>query len=137
MKKFTYLQLTVLITRASPSMRADCSEASRKMLSLLPDMVSDSEEPYNGIIWMLVCCPFTPLLVLFGEILSNCQGPSEANQKSLAAMEKVPAYLKAMGFRNTLAGKLIHIAEALVVHASKLVRYEGKSSSGPADSSCH
>lgn len=131
MRRFTYLQMTVLITRASPTFRADCIDASRKMLSLLPDMVSDSEEPYNGIIWMLVCCPFTPLLVLFGEILANGQGPSEANQQSLEAMEKVPAYLRAMGFRNTLAKKLIHIAETLVMHANAAVQSQGRSDKGP------
>ena len=89
-------------------------------------MVSDSEEPYNGIIWMLVCCPFTPLLVLFGEILSNGQGASEANLQSLDAMEKMPAYLQAMGFRNTLAKKLVHIAESLVAHANAVVASSGK-----------
>lgn len=127
MRRFTYLQMTVVITKASPTFKADCIDASRRMLSLLPDMVSDSEEPYNGIIWMLVCCPFTPLLVLFGEVLSNGQGASEANVQSLDAMEKVPAYLKAMGFRNSLAKKLIHIAEALVAHANTVISTSSKS----------
>lgn len=129
MRRFTYLQMIVLITRASSSMKADCVDASRKMLNLLPCMVSDSEEPYNGIIWMLVCCPFTPLLVLFGEILSNSKVTTETKLENLDAMEKVPEYLRAMGFRNTLAKKLVHIAEALVAHANTVVR--GESTSQP------
>jgi hypothetical protein len=91
------------------------------MLHLLPDLVSDSEEVYNGIVWQLVCCPFTPFLALFGEILAN-KGPKlEADWQALAAMQELPTFLKKMGVRNSLAAKLEHIAVVIVRHAESAV----------------
>ena len=88
-------------------------------------MVSDSEEPYNGIVWQLLCCPFTPFLALFGEILSSGKGESEENEDALAAMEQLPLYLGMMSSRNSLAAKLERIAAVFVQHARSVVHPQG------------
>jgi len=111
-------------------MKAETTESAKEMLHLLRHLVSDSEEVYNGIVWQLVCCPFTPFLTLFGEILAN-KGPKlDADRQALAAMQELPVFLKKMGLRNTLAGKLERIAVVIVQHAESVVdtpqcKYEG------------
>lgn len=91
------------------------------MLHLLESMVSDSEEPYNGVVWQLLCGPFTPFLTLFGEILSNGQRASEGNKEALTAMEQLPTFLNKMSVRNSLAGKLERTAVVLVEHARSVI----------------
>jgi hypothetical protein len=106
-------------------MKAETTQSSKKMLHLLRDLVSDSEEVYNGIVWQLVCCPFTPFLTLFGEILAN-KGPKlDADREALAAMQELPLFLKNMGLRNTLAAKLERIAVVIVQHAESVVGAPG------------
>jgi hypothetical protein len=72
-------------------------------------------------VWQLVCCPFTPFLVLFGEILANKGPKQEADWQALAAMQELPAFLRKMGVRNTLAAKLERIAVVIVRHAESVV----------------
>jgi hypothetical protein len=102
-------------------MKAETIQSAKEMLHLLRDLVSDSEEVYNGIVWQLVCCPFTPFLALFGEILANKGAKQEADWQALAAMKELPAFLKKMGVRNSLAAKLEHIAVVIVRHAESVV----------------
>lgn len=92
---------------------------------MLHDMVSDSEEPYNGIIWQLVCCPFTPMLVLFGDILSDGEGKLEEHKEALVAMQQLPAFLSGMSIRHSLAAKLQRIAEVFVQHATSVIASRG------------
>lgn len=102
-------------------MKAETTQSSKEMLYLLRDLVSDSEEVYNGIVWQLVCCPFTPFLALFGDILANKGTKQEADRQALAAMEELPVFLKKMGLRNTLAAKLERIAVVIAQHAQSIV----------------
>ena len=119
--EFNRHYLLVTIGRVSSNMKAETIQSAKEMLYLLRDLVSDSEEVYNGIVWQLVCCPFTPFLALFGEILAN-KGPKlEADWQALAAMQELPAFLKKMGVRNSLAAKLEHIAVVIVRHAESVV----------------
>jgi hypothetical protein len=106
-------------------MKAETTQSSKKMLHLLKDLVSDSEEVYNGIVWQLVCCPFTPFLTLFGEILANKGPKHDADMQALAAMQELPLFLKSMGLRNTLAAKLERIAVLIVQHAESVVNAPG------------
>lgn len=73
-------------------MKTESIDASKQMLHLLENMVSDSEEPYNGLVWLLLCGPFTPLLTLFGEVINNKQGGSTQNKDAMAAMEQLPIF---------------------------------------------
>jgi hypothetical protein len=114
-----------------------CIDASKKMLHVLEHLVSDSEEGFNGyvspvernttvlavvltqasIIWQLVCGPFVPFLLLHSVILLNGKGGSEENQEALAAMERLPVFLKEMSIRNSLARKLEKVAVVFVKQA--------------------
>jgi hypothetical protein len=100
-------------------MKAQCIDYSKTLLYLLGDMVSDSQEPFNGIIWHLICCPFTPFLILFSEILS---GHSD-NELLLDAVEQFPIFLGKMGLRNSLALKLERVATVLFKHAQSVIRH--------------
>lgn len=122
---FSYQYLLVLLARSSRRMRTQCIDSSKQILHLLKDMVSDSEEPYNGIVWQLLCCPFTPFLTLFGEILSNGKGESEENREHLAAIEQLPVFLRQMSLRNSLAAKLEAIAVVFVQHARSVIHPQG------------
>lgn len=102
-------------------MKAETIQSAKEMLRLLKDLVSDSEEVYNGIVWQLVCCPFTPFLALFGEILATKGPKQEADWQALAAMQELPAFLKKMGVRNSLAAKLEHVAVVILRHAESVV----------------
>jgi hypothetical protein len=84
-------------------------------------MAPESKEPYHPIIWQLVCCPFTPLLILFCDILSNGKRNLEENKEALAAMERLPSYLKDISSRNSLAGSLESIAKVFVQHARSVI----------------
>lgn len=106
-------------------MRTQCIDSSKQMLRLLEYMVSDFEELYIGIVWQLLCGPFTPFLELFGEIVSNGKGGSEENQDALAAMEQLPVYLRKMSSRNSLAAKLERIAVVFVQHAKSVMHPQG------------
>ena len=127
MTEHQHQYLLVLLARASPSRKAECIDASIGMLNTLDSMVSDSEEPFNGIIWQLVCCPFTPFLSLFGDVISNGHGESESNLALLHAMEKLPVFLTKMSVRNSLAGNLKRIAVVFVQQARDTMRSEGVS----------
>lgn len=114
--EFNRHYLLVLLGRSSGRLDPETIQHAKEMLYLLKFLVSDSEEVYNGIVWQLVCCPFTPFLTLFGRLLDN-GGDVEA----LAAMKELPVFLKNMGRRNTLAAKLTDVASTFVKHAESLV----------------
>ena len=119
--KFNRHYLLVTICRTSSGMKAETTQSSKEMLHLLRDLVSDSEEVYNGIVWQLVCCPFIPFLSLFGDILANTGPNQDADWQALAAMQELPIFLNKMGVRNTLASKLERIAVVIVRHAESVV----------------
>jgi len=119
--EFNRHYLLILLGRSSGKLEPETITHAKEMLYLLKQLVSDSEEVYNGIVWQLVCCPFTPFLVLFGQILDNRSSSRRDNVESLAAMRELPVFLEAMGRRNTLASKLHMIAEVFVDHAESMV----------------
>lgn len=82
------------------------------------------------MIWQLVCCPFTPMLILFRSILSRQKRGSKGNWEALAAMEQLPNYLKEMGPRNSLASALKKIAKIFVQHARSIVHDSESTQSG-------
>ena len=102
-----------------------CIDSSKQMLRLLKDMVSDSEESYNGMVWHLICAPFTAFLALFGEALSNGKGGSRENMDALDAMGQLPIFLREMSLRNSLATKLERIAADLMQHARSVIHAQG------------
>lgn len=126
-QEFHYNYLTVLLIRSKPTLREECVSASQRALFLLNDLVSDSNEVYNGIVWALLYCPFTPFFVLFGHVLSTRKISS--NERSLEAMEKLSTFLARMRPRHPRAAKLQTIAAALVKYArAVLTKSAGKAS---------
>jgi hypothetical protein len=119
--EFHFLYLTILLARSSPYMLEQCLDAAKKMLHLLSDMAPECKEPYHPIIWQLVCCPFTPLLILFRYILSNGKRNLKENKEALAAIEQLPSYLKDLSSRNSLASSLEGIARVFVQHARSVI----------------
>jgi len=115
--QFNRHYLLVLLGRSSGNLEPETISHAKEMLYLLKYLVSDSEEVYNGIVWQLVCCPFTPFLALFGQILDNKGDVDRNNVEALAAMKELPVFLEAMGRRNTLAAKLTAVARTFVKHA--------------------
>lgn len=84
-------------------------------------MAPESKEPYHPVIWQLVCCPFTPLLLLYGDIISNDKRNLDEKKEVLAAMERLPNYLKAISPRNSLAESLEGTAKVFVQHARSVI----------------
>jgi hypothetical protein len=81
-------------------------------LLLLDGLVSDSNEVYNGVVWGLLYCPFTPFFVLFGDVLSK--GDADVKKHSLDAMERFPDFLRQMAPRHPQAARLHKIAVSLL-----------------------
>lgn len=116
--EFHFLHLRILLTRCSSQMHEQCLDASRRMLLLLRGMAPESRQPYHPIIWQLICCPFTPFFILFRELISkDIHGGSEENGEALAAMDRLPGYLRALSSRNPLAADLENIAIILIRRA--------------------
>ena len=107
-------------------MRSQCIVSSKAMLRVLDHLVPAKDEPYLLSVWQLLCCPFTPFLELFSEIVSNGQGCSEGNQEAFTTMQLLTAYLHKMSQRKyTLAVKLSYIAEVFVNHARTVIDTQG------------
>jgi hypothetical protein len=118
--------MLVMLYRVSPSMRSHCIVSSKAMLRVLEHLVPDKDEPYLLSVWQLLCCPFTPFLELFSELVSNGQGASEGNQEIFATMQLFSAYLQKMSQRKyTLASKLECIAEVFVCQARTMIDPRG------------
>lgn len=119
---FQYHYILILLCRASPTFRQRAISSSKQMLLLLELMVSDSEEPFNGIVWQLVCTPFTAFLTLFTNIISRSrlQQSAQEHAEALKAMERLPAYLGKMSLRSSLAKKLERVAGTLLEHAKSI-----------------
>lgn len=118
---FHFLHLTVLLTRSATRMQEQCFDASMQMLNLLRNMAPESKDPYHPIIWQLVCCPFTPLLILYTEVVSNDKRTPNEKKEALAAMERLPNFLKSISWRNSLASNLEGIAKVFVQHAGSAI----------------
>ena len=119
---FHFLYLDILLTRSAAETKEQCLGASTRMLHLLQHMAPDSREPYHPVIWQLICCPFTPMLMLFRELISKGEGNLEQKRAGLLAMERLPTYLKALSSRNSLAARLQGIALVLVQHARSVMQ---------------
>lgn len=91
--------------------------------------MSDANEVYNGVIWGLLYCPFTPFFVLFGDVLSK--GDAEAKKQSLAAMELFPEFLRKMAPRHPQAARLHKIAASLLETAKSMLVNKSKNEEVP------
>ena len=116
---FQYNYLCVLLLRSRPALRDACIACSQQALFLLEDLVSDSSEVFNGVIWIILYCPWTPFFILFGEILSKGSTPS--SRLSLKALETMSSFLLQMDSRHPQAAKLRAIAVTFVQYAQQAI----------------
>ncbi|KAK5165380.1 uncharacterized protein LTR77_008909 [Saxophila tyrrhenica] len=117
---FNYNYFKVLLIRSRPDLREECISSSQQILFLLEDLVSDSSEVFNGVIWVILYCPFTPFFILFGEVLSKGNTPS--TKRSLKALETMSSFLNQMRSRHPQAAKLHTIATTFVQYAQQVLR---------------
>jgi hypothetical protein len=116
---FQYHYHCCVLLRSQRKWRADCVKSSRAALSLLDGLVSDSNEVYNGVVWGLLYCPFTPFFVLFGDVLSSKDMASR--KLSLEAMHCLPEFMEKMAPRHPQAAKLHRICISLVQQARSVL----------------
>ena len=153
--EFHYLYFTVLLTRRNHQHLHhrqtedhdhdeddDCIEASRRSLSLLDTLVSDSRDVYNGIVWQLLFEPFTPFFALLDHIrvlaharerIRSSSSTDNAKKQedeaatvakmkeSVDAMECLRTFLDKMTTRHPLAEKLRGVASEHLAVAHRLV----------------
>ncbi|KAJ5948541.1 transcriptional regulator family: Fungal Specific TF [Penicillium verhagenii] len=127
---FHYLYLKILLFRKSPLRRSQCITSSKELLSLLPHLSPESDEPYHPFLWQFLFSPFTAFLLLFREILLNHGRESRDNQEALAAMENLPDFLEKMASRNPLATRLREVSRVLISHAESVLAQSGQSRAG-------
>lgn len=123
---FQYHHLLVLLLRPDSSSILKCLHSSRCALSVLPNLVSTSEEVYNGIVWQLLYYPFTPFFVLLNNIIRSPL--SIGCDDDLQLLRSTVEYFKRMAGQGNMAGKLERIAgvfarlaEACVEDAKKRI----------------
>jgi len=117
-QQFQYYYYTVLLIRSRPALQEACISSAQQALFSLEDLVSDSSEVYNGVIWVLLYCPFTPFFILFGQIIST--GSNSSSRQSLKAMESMSSFLQQMESRHPQAAKLRTIAVTFVQYAQQI-----------------
>ncbi|KAH8677966.1 hypothetical protein BX600DRAFT_141102 [Xylariales sp. PMI_506] len=113
--EFQYLHLLIV----SASSQAQHSERritwARKAIKLLPDLVSNSTQVYNGIVWQILYYPFTPFLVLLSHILQSPTTPDI--DRDVERLALTVQYFRNMRTQLSglarIAGQLADTAEAL------------------------
>ena len=116
--EFQFHYLTVLLIKSQRHLRDECLEASQNALLLLDGLISGSVDVYNGVVWHILYCPFTPFFVLFAHVVAAAG--STSSERALEAMEHLPFFLKEMQSRHPLAGKLSDVAYNLFERAKSI-----------------
>ncbi|KAK6376219.1 hypothetical protein LTS17_007470 [Exophiala oligosperma] len=118
---YRHHHLVVCLTRSDESCREVCLNSARVAISLLKDLVTHSEEVFNGIIWQLLYYPFTPFFVLFGEIVTNPR--SKACMDDLQSLRQTVLYYLQFQKYHSSAVKLERVAETFTKIAEAFVRH--------------
>ncbi|KAK5995689.1 putative transcriptional regulatory C11D3.07c-like protein [Cladobotryum mycophilum] len=107
--KFQYLHLLILLTEKSPQHAKVRTISAREAISILPQMVSNWSQVYNGIIWQSLYYPFTPFFVLFQRII---QDPMAGETKEdLGLLASTVAYFTSMASQVSALGPLVRKLE--------------------------
>ncbi|KAL2208626.1 hypothetical protein CC79DRAFT_1395599 [Sarocladium strictum] len=113
--RFHYTYLVIILTKSSAEHQELCVEFSESMLNELKELPCLPNQPYQPFIWQLLCCPFTPFLVLFRTIMFDADDEKEGQ---LSAMRQLPKYLEEAKAITPLANKLQEVANVILRHAS-------------------
>ncbi|KAH0489926.1 hypothetical protein TgHK011_001417 [Trichoderma gracile] len=92
--RFQYLHILILLLRNVPNSKTRRVQAARDAIMLLPDLVSNSNHVYNGLVWQLLYYPFTPFFTLFGHIMDHPSAPT--TQQDLDLLTTTATYFNSM-----------------------------------------
>jgi hypothetical protein len=122
---FQFYHLEVLLSRHDELNPELCLESARNALTVLPRLISTSEQVYNGIIWyvhdvsfscvvanrrrQLLYYPFNPFFVLFGNII-HAPLSGNASQDVQLLRSTVSYYTEMSIGENSFARKLKGVA---------------------------
>lgn len=121
--EFQYLHVLILSTKSQPQQHDIRIPSARKAITLLPSLVSNSGQVYNGVVWQLLYYPLSPFLVLFKHIL-EFPGNAEVGQdlECLAITVKYFANMKAqLSGLARISGQIGDTTEALYKLAQRRV----------------
>lgn len=118
---FHYAYLMAVLTKGSAEHQELCHETSKLLLSDLKQLRCLPQQPYQPFLWQLLCCPFTPFLVLFRSIITFTQDDAMDVQGSLNAMRQLPEYLEHAKSVTPLASKLQEVANVIVQYATTFI----------------
>lgn len=127
--EFQYLHLSIVmeqrrITSSTATSPGTSLDLARRALHLLPSLVSNWTQVYNGPTWQLLYYPFTPFLVIFRHATSSA--PSSSWEDDLALMKSVVSYFESMVAQvealSDIASKLAQTAASFTAFAESLLR---------------
>ncbi|RTE83923.1 hypothetical protein BHE90_001530 [Fusarium euwallaceae] len=86
--QFRHLTACIILAGSSSGNEGLRVAQARQAISLLPNMVSNWNQVYNPAVWELLYFPFTPLFVLFGNIMRDPSAPTVHQDLELLATTK-------------------------------------------------
>ncbi|KAJ5297882.1 Transcription factor [Penicillium antarcticum] len=94
--KFQYLHSLILLLKGDESSSALRLFSAREAISILSSMVSNWSSVYNGVVWQLLYCPFTPFFVVFDNIIHPQDYHTATIDQDLELLSVTVNYFKAM-----------------------------------------
>ncbi|OQE06566.1 hypothetical protein PENVUL_c017G03689 [Penicillium vulpinum] len=125
--KFQYLHSLILLLKGDDSSSILRLSSAREAISTLSSMVSNWSSVYNGLVWQLLYCPFTPFFVIFGNIIHSDNARTPMIEQDLDLLSATVDYFAEMRSQMrllaTVCSRLQHTASAFLrlaqVHVSR------------------
>jgi hypothetical protein len=121
--EFQYLHVLILSTKSQPQQLDLRVSSARKAITLLPSLVSNSGQLYNGVVWQLLYYPLSPFLVVFKQILefpANGEVAKDLEYLSITVNYFLNMKAQLSGLAR-IAGQIAETAEALYRLAQRRV----------------
>ncbi|KAJ5827562.1 Transcription factor [Penicillium robsamsonii] len=116
--KFQYLHSLVLLLGGDDSSSVLRLSCAREAISTLSSMVSNWSSVYNGVVWQLLYCPFTPFFVIFGNIIRSESAQVPTIEQDLNFLSATVNYFAAMRSQMrllaTVCSRLQHTASVFL-----------------------
>ncbi|OQE37661.1 hypothetical protein PENCOP_c009G02782 [Penicillium coprophilum] len=125
--RFQYLHSLILLLGGDDSSPVSRLSSAREAISTLSTMVSNWSSVYNGVVWQLLYCPFTPFFVVFGNIIHSDGTQASTITQDLNLLSATVEYFAAMRSQMrllaTVCSRLQHTASVFLqlaqVHVSR------------------